>query len=47
MFGIGHTYRGMGGVIQTSIMDLIFGAVFIFAQGLVKGKLCPISLSMQ
>lgn len=39
IFGIGHVYQGKMGMIQTGIIGLIFGAVFIFTGSLIAGQI--------
>jgi hypothetical protein len=29
IFGLGHTYQGLGGVIQITVVGLLFGAAFL------------------
>jgi uncharacterized protein len=39
VFGIGHAYQGKMGMVQTGIIGLIFGVVFIFTKSLVAGQI--------
>jgi len=39
IFGVGHAYQGKMGMIQTGIIGLIFGVVFIFTKSLVAGQI--------
>jgi len=38
VFGFGHIYQGKTGIVQTGIIGLILGIVFIFTKSLVAGQ---------
>ncbi len=39
IFGFGHTYQGKMGIVQTGIIGLIFGVVFIFTKSLIASQI--------
>jgi len=39
IFGLGHAYQGKMGMVQTGIIGLIFGVVFIFTKSLVSSQI--------
>jgi uncharacterized protein len=39
IFGLGHAYQGKMGIVQTGIIGLIFGVVFIFTKSLVASQI--------
>ena len=39
IFGFGHAYQGKMGMVQTGIIGLIFGTVFIFTKSLVASQI--------
>jgi len=42
IFGFGHAYQGKMGMVQTGIIGLIFGVVFIFTKSLVASQILHI-----
>jgi uncharacterized protein len=42
IFGVGHAYQGKMGMVQTGIIGLVFGVVFIFTKSLVAGQILHI-----
>ncbi len=44
IFGAGHAYQGKSGMIQTGIIGLIFGGVFLLTGGLVAGQILHVSI---
>jgi membrane protease YdiL (CAAX protease family) len=39
VFGSGHAYQGTMGMIQTGIIGLVFGIVFVFTENLIAGQI--------
>jgi membrane protease YdiL (CAAX protease family) len=44
IFGCGHAYQGKSGMIQTGIIGLIFGGVFLLTGGLIAGQILHVSI---
>ena len=44
IFGCGHAYQGKNGMIQTGIIGLIFGGVFLLTGGLLAGQILHVSI---
>lgn len=46
VFGVGHAYQGIKGVVTTSVLGLLFAGIYVFTESLYAGQLLHLAVNL-